>query len=418
MTDALDPVLCAQLIHVAKPWRWSVDRPPVSMSIDDAAAQLATQLEAALARISALETRQQLLELAAKLTRETPYPAELDECRAARSALIAEVGTLRATHAETQLSITEHAEDILGPHPRSTPAEELKLVSAHDFRRQQYIAHLEVQIACLASLFDADPSQPVDDDIASIERGIKRLTASLPNWSHAETLKQREALIVMDVEARGRLRALEAELAAVREVSRVSIEVQRMRIVALEANQRRAEDTSILDNTIALLEATAPAPLLKEISIPKSVVEILSSDSDNTAGLGQKSCAGAHLPEGAAEWLLQGERGLSSEAIFSHLTEIPLTRGHMVTPADSSDLRRCRRLLDQVPSFRGALPRMAAVSPRWKALIERWDEVCAMMDMEAPDWRNGNGTTPRTNDMLFRIDRQVAHDLAGCEVCR
>lgn len=51
----------------------------------------------ALDEVERLRTRQQeLLALVAKLTRETPYPAELDECRSARAALIAEVGTLRA----------------------------------------------------------------------------------------------------------------------------------------------------------------------------------------------------------------------------------------------------------------------------------------------------------------------------------
>lgn len=44
--------------------------------------------------------QKELLALIAKLTRETPYPAELDECRSARSALIAEVGTLRAKVSE------------------------------------------------------------------------------------------------------------------------------------------------------------------------------------------------------------------------------------------------------------------------------------------------------------------------------
>jgi hypothetical protein len=41
-----------------------------------------------LAERDALKLRQtELLELIAKLTRETPYPAELDECRSARAAL-------------------------------------------------------------------------------------------------------------------------------------------------------------------------------------------------------------------------------------------------------------------------------------------------------------------------------------------
>lgn len=46
--------------------------------------------------------RDALLDLVAKLTRETPYPAELDECRAARAKLIAEVGTLRAERVERE----------------------------------------------------------------------------------------------------------------------------------------------------------------------------------------------------------------------------------------------------------------------------------------------------------------------------
>lgn len=49
-----------------------------------------------------LTRRDELLALVAKMTRETPYPAELDECRSARAALVAEVGTLRARIAELE----------------------------------------------------------------------------------------------------------------------------------------------------------------------------------------------------------------------------------------------------------------------------------------------------------------------------
>jgi hypothetical protein len=40
--------------------------------------------------------RDELLALVDKVSRETPYPADLDECKSARAALIAEVGTLKA----------------------------------------------------------------------------------------------------------------------------------------------------------------------------------------------------------------------------------------------------------------------------------------------------------------------------------
>src|SRR4051812_25887588 len=64
--------------------------------------------------------------------------------------------------------------------------------------------------------------------------------------------------------------------------------------------------------------------------------------------------AAGMMPPGAIEWLLSGERGVSSESIFAHLTGIPIA-GRVATnylPSDAGDLRRCRKLLEVVPSFR------------------------------------------------------------------
>lgn len=47
------------------------------------------------------------------------------------------------------------------------------------------------------------------------------------------------------------------------------------------------------------------------------------------------------LSEAAKKWLESGERGLSSETLFGHLTGIPLVgRWGPHHPADPSDLRR------------------------------------------------------------------------------
>ena len=55
-----------------------------------------------------LQTRQaELLQTIVKITRETPYPAELDECRSNRAALIAEVGTLKAKLVESHEAAAE-----------------------------------------------------------------------------------------------------------------------------------------------------------------------------------------------------------------------------------------------------------------------------------------------------------------------
>lgn len=63
--------------------------------------ELASHLHQALTdRDVLIGRRDELLALCAKLSRETPYASELEECRSARAALIAEVGTLRAELAE------------------------------------------------------------------------------------------------------------------------------------------------------------------------------------------------------------------------------------------------------------------------------------------------------------------------------
>lgn len=114
------------------------------------------------------------------------------------------------------------------------------------------------------------------------------------------------------------------------------------------------------------------------------------------------------LPAGATEWLRSGERGISSNAIFDHLTGLPVRGGWSPwTPSDPDDLRRCRLLLEAVPEFRSGLPRMAEVSAGWAALVARWDELCATMDAESPNWREGRGSAPRTYALMQEIEQGV-----------
>ncbi len=99
--------------------------------------------------------------------------------------------------------------------------------------------------------------------------------------------------------------------------------------------------------------------------------------------------APAFLPAGAVDWLKTGERGVSSEAIFSHLTGIPIGGNWMSPPYDSADFMRCRKLLVAVPSFASRIGEMATVSPQWAAIVARWrdiddisnapDAVCALI---------------------------------------
>jgi hypothetical protein len=116
--------------------------------------------------------------------------------------------------------------------------------------------------------------------------------------------------------------------------------------------------------------------------------------------------------ENLIKWLAGGERGISSNTIVEHLTGIPATRGWKSHPLDPDDLGRCRKLLDQcqelVPRFWG----VRELSPQWMALVDRWYDLCAMMDDEAPDWRSGTGRCPKTyalmKDLTLPSDHQDA----------
>lgn len=109
-------------------------------------------------------------------------------------------------------------------------------------------------------------------------------------------------------------------------------------------------------------------------------------------------------PEAVA-WLATGERGLSSEAMFSRFTGIPMGGKNYdgVLPCDPADFRRCRLLIEQVPCFANRISEMSGVSPAWARIAASWDDLCATMDAEAPGWRESGGHAPQTYDMMKRV---------------
>jgi hypothetical protein len=173
--------------------------------------------------------------------------------------------------------------------------------------------------------------------------------------------------------------------------------------------------------------AAAP-PVAKEEGkldqVRATVAEFRSNKSDNPIVahtaiaaiariIGQaEACRGSpsapSLPPGADEWLREGERGISSEAIFSHLTGVRVLGRHwqLTPPADPDDFRRCRQLLEAVPAFRTELPRMAELGPQWAAIVGHWEELCALMDSEAPGWRDPavTGRAPLTYARMRQIE--------------
>ena len=114
------------------------------------------------------------------------------------------------------------------------------------------------------------------------------------------------------------------------------------------------------------------------------------------------------LAADAMAWLATGERGLSSEAIFQHMTGVPLARtacDAYAHPSDPADLRRCMLLLEAVPAFAARLGEMSEVSEIWARLVAAWPELCATMDAESPNWRSGGGWAHRTYEKMRALQQ-------------
>lgn len=109
------------------------------------------------------------------------------------------------------------------------------------------------------------------------------------------------------------------------------------------------------------------------------------------------------LSQEACAWLAAGERGISSDTIFSHLTGVVATRHGHGYPYDPADLKRCRLLLEQVPELRAEFPRMAELGDPWPALVKAWDELCELMDTECPEWRAGRGLARGTYAFMKQL---------------
>lgn len=108
-------------------------------------------------------------------------------------------------------------------------------------------------------------------------------------------------------------------------------------------------------------------------------------------------------------WLSRGERGVSSEAIFSHLSGLNILEekkyGFGDEPADPADFRRCVLLVEAVPSYRERLKDLSDRSKLWAKLVENWDKLIACFDAECPGWRRSgyNWSAPKTYDMMKQL---------------
>lgn len=158
---------------------------------------------------------------------------------------------------------------------------------------------------------------------------------------------------------------------------------------------------AILDTDVARMAGASFA-----VGSPAALAVLKAKLEDGA--LAAERAANPVLSPEATAWLAGGERGVSSNTIFEHLTGISAVGEWGGSyPRDPDDFRRCRLLLERVPELVPLLPRMAEVSPVWAALVAGWDSLCATMDAECPNWRSGRGSAPKTYKMMQKIIKEA-----------
>lgn len=113
------------------------------------------------------------------------------------------------------------------------------------------------------------------------------------------------------------------------------------------------------------------------------------------------------LSEAATKWLASGERGISSNFIFTSLTGIDAMGGWHAErgchPHDPADFRRCQLLLEQVPELQATFHKMAMLNNVWDRLVAAWTAIIEALDEESPGWREGQGrSAPNAYDIIKR----------------
>lgn len=115
---------------------------------------------------------------------------------------------------------------------------------------------------------------------------------------------------------------------------------------------------------------------------------------------------GGVVPESALEWLVDGERGRSSDAVFAYLTNAK-SMASTAHPHDAHDFRRCRLLLDRVPEFRDSFLQVRYLSPAWAKITKNWGKLCAAMDADSFASSKGIEHSNRCNSLLRGILEDV-----------
>lgn len=146
---------------------------------------------------------------------------------------------------------------------------------------------------------------------------------------------------------------------------------------------------SIINNNRLLGEGKLICPgianHLARTARPNTVMAIASKE-DGEKWKQEITASLVNLPS-EQQWFLGCDTGISSLVIFSVLAkDLALGKrakdevlGRASTPQDSSDLKRCLRLIKKFPEWESRLPEVAAAYPdgKWAVIVENWQKLKA-----------------------------------------
>lgn len=74
-----------------------------------------------------------------------------------------------------------------------------------------------------------------------------------------------------------------------------------------------------------------------------------------------------------------------------------------------ADLCAIRRYLIS-PMARSTFPRVATANEFWRNVVNFWDDICVLHDLEAPDWMFENSAAPQTMEMIHNYQPEETNN--------
>ncbi len=145
---------------------------------------------------------------------------------------------------------------------------------------------------------------------------------------------------------------------------------------------------------------------------PADALELLNKAdlplSDERRAEVSRAQGNVKIPAAVVEWLRNGRRGLSSEALCKHFFGEPVDAGRH-HPSDPSDLNRCLMFLDAAFGTRTPVQfdSVRSMGTHWNAYADHWSELVGLFESETKGAKERLWKAPETYNLMLKIQDAV-----------